>query len=183
VVSNRLDSLSAIEAACWHELVAAADDRAHEWRVMTLATVDRTEADARAVVIREADADERTLSFFTDSRSPKVAQICAHPRGLMLAWSQRLSWQLRLRVVLEVDTEGLEVSSRWARLKLAPAAQDYLSPLQPAAFSDTWVPDRTSRSHFAVVTAAVEAIDWLELHAEGHRRARFDAGGARWLAP
>jgi hypothetical protein len=29
----------------------------------------------------------------------------------------------------------------------------------------------------------VEAVDWLELHAEGHRRALFDAQGARWVAP
>jgi hypothetical protein len=34
-----------------------------------------------------------------------------------------------------------------------------------------------------VVTAQVTAVDWLELHAEGHRRARFDQQGARWLAP
>jgi len=27
------------------------------------------------------------------------------------------------------------------------------------------------------------AIDWLELHADGHRRACFDAAGPRWLAP
>ena len=34
---------------------------------------------------------------------------------------------------------------------------------------------RGERAHFALVEAAVEAIDWLELHAQGHRRAAFDA--------
>ena len=86
----------------------------------------------RSVVIREVDAQARTLMIFTDARSPKVAQIAAQPRATLLAWSGALSWQLRLRVRLDVQTSGLAVSSRWARLKLSPAAQDYQSPLPPA---------------------------------------------------
>jgi hypothetical protein len=66
---------------------------------------------------------------------------------------------------------------------LSPAATDYLSPLPPGTPVDRVTPDRASRSHFAVLVAAVESIDWLELHADGHRRARFDASGARWLQP
>jgi pyridoxamine 5'-phosphate oxidase len=34
-----------------------------------------------------------------------------------------------------------------------------------------------------VLTASVLAVDWLELHADGHRRAVFDAKGRRWVAP
>jgi hypothetical protein len=41
----------------------------------------------------------------------------------------------------------------------------------------------SSRECFAVVTAQVQSLDWLELHAEGHRRARFESQGARWLQP
>jgi hypothetical protein len=44
-------------------------------------------------------------------------------------------------------------------------------------------PARESREHFAVVAAEVNAIDWLELDARGHRRAVFDDGPARWVAP
>ena len=35
----------------------------------------------------------------------------------------------------------------------------------------------------AVVTAKVRSVDWLELHADGHRRAHFGADGAQWLQP
>ena len=42
---------------------------------------------------------------------------------------------------------------------------------------------RASREHFAVVTAKVLSLDWLELHADGHRRARFGPGSAQWLQP
>jgi hypothetical protein len=67
---------------------------------------------------------------------------------------------------------------------MTPAAQDYLSPLPPGAPVEPLRPERSTRDHFAVVHARVQAIDWLELHAEGHRRALFDQQGqGRWLTP
>jgi hypothetical protein len=181
--ATRLESLASIEAACWQQLAAAAHDRQHEWRTMALATVDGEHAQARMVLLRDVDVGARQLVFCTDSRSPKVAQLRARPTAALLLWSQRLSWQMRLRATFEVLVDGLEVSSRWARLKLSPGAQDYLSPLTPGTPMDHWELDRASREHFAVVLATVVEIDWLELHADGHRRARFSAAGATWLAP
>jgi hypothetical protein len=34
-----------------------------------------------------------------------------------------------------------------------------------------------------VVTAQVLTLDWLSLDPAGHRRAVFDAAGARWVQP
>jgi hypothetical protein len=182
----RLDSLAAIEAEVWRELGAAVRSKAHGWRVGVLATVDGDAADARSVVLRDLDPAARTLLIYTDSRSPKARQVQAHPQGMLVLWSDTLSWQLRLRVTLTLETSGLRVSSRWAQLKLTPGAQDYLSPLPPGSVLGApgqTQPERTSREHFAVLAARVEALDWLELHAQGHRRARFDAAGAAWLSP
>lgn len=183
-MNTRIGSLALIHQACWQELGRAPRNHAHAWRVMSLATVDGEAADLRAVVLREVDVDERTLVFFTDARSPKVAQMQRQPVGTMLGWCDRLGWQLRLRVTLEVETSGLAVSSRWARLKMTPAAHDYLSPLPPGAPVERYLPERGTREHFAVVKARVLSIDWLELHADGHRRAVFDAlGEGQWVAP
>jgi pyridoxamine 5'-phosphate oxidase len=188
MTTPRLDDLAGIRQACWQQLAACTQDKSHAWRVMGLATLDGDAADLRSVVVREADPQARTLMFFTDARSPKVGQIAAQPRATLLAWSAALSWQLRLRVRLEVQTSGLAVSSRWARLKLSPAAQDYLSPLPPGAPLTGAVPppapERDSRAHFAVVLARVQAMDWLELRPGGHRRALFGAdGGGQWVTP
>ena len=105
----------------------------------------------------------------------------------LVAWCPRLGWQLRLKARLSLDTDGLALSSRWARLKLSPAAQDYLSPLAPGAALDAAAPASPSgpveRGHFALLLAQVQSTDWLELHRDGHRRARFDEAGARWLVP
>jgi pyridoxamine 5'-phosphate oxidase len=183
-MQSRIDSLSLIETSIWQELQQAALQPGHEWRTMALATVEGEVAQARTVVLREVHAGARELVFFTDARSPKVAQMQACPLGTLLCWSSSLSWQLRLSVRLEVLTTGLKVSSRWARLKLTPAAQDYLSPLPPGSpVAERYEPERATRSHFAVVTARVLATDWMELHADGHRRASFGPAGTHWLQP
>lgn len=180
---TRLERLEAIEDAVWSELSRAPRERSHGWRVGVLATTDGQSAEARSIVLRDVDADKRQLVFYADSRSPKVQQINAFPQGTIVLWSQPLSWQLRLKVHLVVQTTGLAVSSRWARLKMSPGAQDYLSPLPPGSAIDTPAPERGSREHFGVVTARIDAVDWLELHADGHRRAAFDGDGRRWLVP
>ena len=202
---KRLESLAEIEAAVWRELAQAVRDKQHAWRLAVLATVDAsngTTADARSVVLRDLDAATRTLLIYTDARSPKAAQLAAHPGGALVLWSAALGWQLRLKVALTLETSGLRVSSRWARLKLTPAAQDYLSPLPPGAAIDggdngsgpgtrtrtgtnidNLAAERQSRDHFAVLAAQVQAVDWLDLHPEGHRRALFSAAGAVWVTP
>jgi pyridoxamine 5'-phosphate oxidase len=182
----RLASLDAIAAEIWSQLGAAVHERGHAWRTPVLATTDGESADARTVILREADAARQQLGLYTDQRSAKVAQLLSHPIGTLVMWSAALGWQLRCKVQLALEDDGLAVSSRWARIKLSPAAQDYLSPAPPGAFlavAATPTHDAVARSHFAVILARVVSIDWLELHPDGHRRAAFDAHGARWLQP
>lgn len=187
---ERLQALPQIEAALWRELSRAVRDRHHAWRLATLATVaahaDGVQPEARMVVLRDCDRDARRLLVYTDARSAKAHQAERRPQGVLVLWSAALSWQLRLNVALVLHTSGLQVSSRWAQLKLSPAAQDYLSPIAPGTALDDAAPpapDRDSRGHFAVLECQVQSVDWLELHRDGHRRARFDADGARWIAP
>ena len=183
MVGERLDQLPQIEAAVWRELAQAVARKQHAWRVAVLATVADDAAEARSVVLRDFEAQTRTLLIYTDRRSPKAEQVTAQPAGMLVLWSPELSWQLRLKVTLTLQTSGLQVSSRWARLKITPAAQDYLSPLPPGTPLASLAPVRQSREHFAVLEAQIVSVDWLELHASGHRRARFDAAGAVWLTP
>ena len=179
-----LQTLDEIEAAVWQELARAPHDKHHEWRTPVLATVDGNGPDARTVVLREVDTAARTLVMFSDARADKVKQLQQQPLGTLVMWSKRLSWQVRLRVVVHTQTEGLAVTSRWARLKLSPAAQDYLAPQPPGSPLDALpAKQKESRAHFAVLTASVQSVDWLALQSPAHRRARFDAGGARWLVP
>ena len=185
-MTSRLSTLAEVEAAVWRELAACVTDKSHPWRTSVLATVDGDRADARVVVVREVDARQKQLLVYTDERAGKVRQLLNRPMGTMVMWSPALGWQLRCRVRLAMEMSGLAASSRWARIKLSPAAQDYLSPLPPGAPMGAAAPPThgtVKRDYFAVIDASVEAIDWLELHAQGHRRAIFDAQGARWVQP
>lgn len=182
--NDRLATLEAIEAAIWHELGRATHEPGHAWRTPALATVGDGFADARIVVLRGLDAAQHELLIYTDVRSDKVAQAMICPRATLLLWSPALEWQVRCRVTLSIEDSGLALSSRWAHIKVTPAARDYLSPLPPGAPLEVPTHETVERSHFAVLTAKVDLLDWLEVGAEGHRRAIFSPEGpAKWIQP
>ncbi len=185
----RLATLPEIETAVWQELTRAVHDKHHEWRTLVLATVAKVDgrvdgeltADARNVVLREVNASAKQLVIYTDARAEKTKQLREHPIGTVVMWSRRLGWQLRCRVRLSVQDSVLAVTSRWETLKVSPAAQDYLSPLAPGMPLTDAAAALSAHHHFAVITAEVMAIDWLELHREGHRRAVFGEQPAAWV--
>lgn len=182
----RLTGLPAIEAAIWQQLARACQDRHHAWRTPALATVDAEGLpEARTVVLREVDAAQRRLWIYSDARAAKVAHLARQPQAVLLAWSPRLHWQLRLRLRVTLHTGGLALASRWARVKLSPSVGDYLSARAPGAPLDDGptAPPAEERAHFAALEAEVLQIDWLELHRDGHRRACFARHAACWLQP
>ena len=187
-----LSTLDDIDAAIWRELQECARQRTHAWRTPVLATTDlRGHADARLLVVREVEPVARLIRFFTDARSPKQAQVKLRPQGVLVMWSPVLNWQLRLAVSLQLQFAGPAVSSRCERMKSSRSASDYVSTLPPgnplgddvARLSEDAAAKSEPSGNFALLDANVQSIDWLELSEQGHRHARFDADGARWLQP
>jgi pyridoxine/pyridoxamine 5'-phosphate oxidase len=173
-----------IRPQIWKELGRASLDRHHEWRTPVLASTDADGlADARTVVLRQVDAGAGQLTFYTDSRSPKVVQLKTQAPAMLVFWSARLSWQLRVRVTFSVITSGPEVEALWQGVKQSAAAGDYLSPLPPGAVlpqSSSTVKVKTANApapmhSFALLRAQVLQMDWLELSRDGHRRAQLSA--------
>lgn len=176
-----------IREQIWRELARAGKDRHHAWRTPVLATVGSDGSpQARVVVLREVDAAHQTLRFYTDSRSPKVRQLSNEPHALIVFWSDRLKWQLRVRVAISVETVGPEVEARWQNVQQSASAADYLGPVAPGDCIEALQTETTSANashHFAILSAQVLEIDWLELSRDGHRRANLREGGWQWLAP
>ncbi|WP_089963229.1 pyridoxamine 5'-phosphate oxidase family protein [Limnohabitans sp. 2KL-3] len=181
-----------IRPQIWKELGRASLDRHHEWRTPVLASADADGLpDARTVVLRQVDAGAGLLTFYTDSRSPKVAQLQAKAPAMLVFWSARLSWQLRVRVTCSVITSGPEVEALWQGVKQSAAAGDYLSPLPPGALlppasgmADAPKSSVPAPTHsFALLRAQVLQMDWLALSRDGHRRAQLSANTWEWLTP
>lgn len=196
--SQALQTPPEIRKRIWQELARAVQDRHHEWRTPVLATAQMGGApDARMVVLREVDADLARLSIYTDSRSNKVSELANRSDALLVFWSKRLSWQLRVRVSVRVHVAGPLVDAAWERVRQTAAADDYLShnapgsaissvanaPTASTSLAATQSSNPTDRHHLAVLEAQVQEIDWLELTRSGHRRARLRADTWDWLTP
>lgn len=201
----RSGDLAVLERTIWEELAravrvkpdAAPEAPPHPWRQAVLASQSADGPQARTVVLRDLRHEPRELVFYSDARAGKVRELRADPRVQLVCWSPALGWQLRLQGRAQVETDGLDVTARWAAIRHRRAAQDYLAPLPPGApldapayaaglQSEPRMDDdpKVPRHHFAVVYLSISSLDWLELHPEGHRRARFEAGApARWLTP
>lgn len=168
----------------WLELQRAAHDRHHDWRTPVLTSVDAHGApQARTVVLRAVDMLAHELAFYTDSRSPKVAELQAEPQTALVFWSKRLSWQLRVQAHVRVDTTGPLIDAAWSRVSQSAAAGDYLSATAPGSPLSLpgGAPDK--QHNMAILTAQVKVFDWLELARSGHRRALVSSERLEWRVP
>lgn len=188
-MQNRLEMPHEIQTQIWKELGRATHDRHHAWRTPVLATnaLDGS-PDARTVVLRKASPPEVTttantggvLEIYTDGRSPKVDELRQQPRASLVFWSARLSWQLRVKVTVSIQTEGPYVESLWQTVKQTRGSGDYLGLLAPgdaleadSEYVNSASAANESNPHFAVLRAEVIELDWLELGRDQHRRARM----------
>lgn len=171
----------------WKELGRASQDRHHAWRTPVFATASAEgHVNARTVVLRRVEAATGKLEIYTDRRSSKVSELTDQPTAQFVFWSDRLNWQLRVKVTAEVLTEGSYVQQLWQSVKQSPAARDYLGTEAPGALlasehaTEAILSDET---HFAVVRSTVIEMDWLELARDNHRRGKLIGDQWAWLKP
>ena len=176
-----------IRQRIWIELERSSQDRHHEWRTPILATIGKDQLpNARTVVLRHADTKLHSLHIYTDSRSPKVAELIQDPAAMLIFWSKRLNWQLRVRVDMCIQTTGPQVDAVWERVSQSAAAGDYLSTHAPGdalPVEQDAPSDKSHKHHLAIMVAQVQQIDWLELRRGGHRRALLGANTWEWRVP
>jgi pyridoxamine 5'-phosphate oxidase len=169
----------------WTEWRRAVTDRDHGWRNAVVATVDSSGLpQARTVVLRSVNVDAGQLTFYTDSRSPKVDEMLFCQRIVMVFWCRLLGWQVRAWGTAEVKQAGSDVDQAWQRIVNTPAAADYLATSRPGTPMDLARPEANSREHYlAVVEVSVDRFDWLELGPRGHRRATVTGDKIEWVVP
>ena len=177
----------------WDLLRSGVESRKHPMHLGVVATVADGKPEARTVVLRRADRDERRVCFHTDRRAPKVSELSEQPAVSLVFYHPEERVQLRLRATAALH-HGDEIAREAWRNSLLMSRACYLVKSAPSAELAGDLP-QTGESppapteeqvepgfaNFAVVECVVEEIDWLHLQAGEHARAvcRFEDG--RWV--
>ncbi len=158
--------------------------------------------EARTITLLSADADARTLAFTSDARAAKVEALRRDAEAAFHRWDPERREQLVLCGTATVHTDDDVADAHWQQAPPQALAL-YLKPEAPGTPVDAprsglggapaengeWTRDAVAagRPHFAVVETAIDRIDWLHTHPEGHYRARFrwdgEAFRGQWVLP
>jgi hypothetical protein len=165
---------------CADSLTAATASARHPFHLITAATmVAASGPDQRTVVLRSFDPAAGTISFHTDIRSSKVAQLAACPQVSLHWYDPAARVQLRISATAAVHHQDDLAVKAWTRSR-ATSRACYTAVKGPGAAVDAFptapsIPlddDPRGLVHFAVVTCRFSAIEVLTLHAGGHQRVR-----------
>ena len=198
---DHYSQLDAAEKAAWDMLEDGAASAKTAFHTPVLATVAPDGAPlARTVVLREASRAEKILRANTDQRSRKARDLVGESRAQLHFYDAAAKIQLRATVRADLLTEGEAHRRAWEASALGSRVC-YLAvdaPGAPAPEPTSGLPvdaDEGRRvaaerledgyGNFAIMRFHVEALDWLYLASQGHRRAIFDyvAGTRSWVIP
>lgn len=181
-MNKDLTSLDGTLETVWQRLNDGVDRPDAPARHLALATA-RVDGggSVRTVVLRAANRDAATLTFFTHRASSKVTELTKEPRCEAVIWDAKSDLQIRLRMTAELSAGPEDVWNRfgpgtrrnYALSQLPGAPLEVPEELEPA----------TDPSQFMVISAKIEVIETLHLGRDLHRRARFIAGKSNWIAP
>ena len=185
------DDLDATLTEAWGRLVRGVKDRRSGFH--TLVLVNRgTDGvpEARTLVLRKVDPAMRRVRFHSDWRSRKITSLQREPRVAVHGYCVAAKIQLRLSgcAILHdpqtaIAQDAYARSQEKSRLCYAQAQAPGTEMSAPTNVGQV----EGGAEHFSVVEIAVDRLEWLYLHAGGHRRALFswqgDALTAQWLAP
>lgn len=151
----------------------------------------------RTVVLRQVNRDQRTVTFHTDIRSEKVAELKKDPRIAVVACNLDAGLQIRLEGIARIVDHGERKDAVWnaSRLRTLILYRAPLPPGTPIGSPDDahvaleW--DDAERStgieNFCLVDIEVSHIDYLDLSPDGHVRVRFirdaDSWQGIWVSP
>ena len=194
-------TLEAVWAEAWSHLERGVSSASEAFHLGVFGSWNGRECGLRTVVLRGADRERRELVCHTDYRSPKRVQVDRHPRVSWLFYDAKRKLQLRLTGQAQILQGGTVADARWAGTSLS-ARRCYLAERAPGrslvlptsglpSSLETRPPSHAEsgrgRTNFTVLVTVVDELDWLQLDARGHRRARFrwraDALTAEWIVP
>jgi pyridoxamine 5'-phosphate oxidase len=191
------DSLDETLAEAWRLIGRGTADRRSAFHHPTVATVGLDGGPRlRTMILRGCDVAIRQLRFHTDARSEKIRELTREPRIGVHFYDPGAKVQVRLEGTAMLNATNAVADAAWAGSRVF-SRQCYgiaPGPGTPLDMADAFdLPETTEeatlagRANFVAVTVDIQALEWLYLAAQGHRRARFTWAGSAatmcWLAP
>jgi hypothetical protein len=151
----------------------------------------------RTIVLRQVDRDRHTVTFHTDIRSEKIAELKRDARIALVGCDLDAGLQIRLEGVAGIVDRGERKEAIWNSSRPRTLIL-YRAPLRPGTRIES--PDdahlrpddgdagqAAGIENFCLVDIEVSKIDYLDLSPGGHIRARFirdaDSWHGAWIAP
>ncbi len=195
------NDLAQSQEHAWSLLVRSCTDRKVGFHALMVASVEKSEHGdiprQRTMILRAVDPAARTLTFYTDRRSPKFAQIAQNEHISVCHYDASTQIELRVSGRGTFHVGDPVARAAWGRLR-EDSRISYISADAPGSVVDSPAVYLTSSSfvatnkdgtdaeqHFSVLVVHVNVLEWLYLHVQGNRRARFSwpdgSLSAQWL--
>ncbi|MFJ9448703.1 MULTISPECIES: pyridoxamine 5'-phosphate oxidase family protein [unclassified Herbaspirillum] len=185
-----MTALNDIHAAIWKALAAGAGPQRTPLTMWQAATNGIGAAagmpQVRTVVLRDADQQGGSISFHTDMRSAKVAELRADPRIAMTGLDLDNFVQIRLEGRAQICADEAERRAIWS------AARPHTLILYRTPFAPGTPLDAPEAGHvrepgsgdgyanFCPVRVVLDKLEYLDISPDGHRRAVFRRNGDQW---
>ena len=185
----------------WSRLRIGKKDRNSEFHQCYVASSGNEFPSVRTVVLRHVDKDLLTIGFHTDIRSSKINDIETNSNVTVLLYDHAAKIQLKINGIAEINHKNANTKAIWSNIrdfskkcylvKNAPGTESS-TPTSgyPEQYEDT-LPNseelELGYENFTHININIKAIEWLYLHQNGHRRAKFTISktniNKQWIAP
>lgn len=167
----------------WQALASAAAGRAPALRQFVLCTSTGGTADGRVVILRHVHVERAAVTFYSDRRAAKMAQLQTPAAAVF--WDPQEQLQVRLWGQASEVTEADRVDAYWQQVG-PHGRQNYRALRTPGSVVASaelcdQLDESSGRDNFAVVQLLATRLDALWL-ARGQRLQMERAGEkARWV--
>lgn len=181
-------TLASVLDDTWQQIAKGAGAGHSPLTLWQLATVNEAgHPQLRMVVLRAFTQHPcPIITFHTDIRSAKIAELLACPQCAINAWDPDRQIQYRCTGRADVQQHGEQKEALWQQAR-SHSRRPYMRHQQPGTVIDDpqaqWRDmgdERTALSHFCVVNIQLQTIEWLNVAAPEQQRAHFDYAEQQW---
>ncbi len=163
------------------ELQCGISKNGHPFRCFALGSIGlESGVGLRTVVLREVSENLR-LTFYTDDRSPKIAEMKHNGEVSALFYHPEKRWQLRITGNAVIEENPILLEGIWENLP-PNSKKDYTTATAPGSLLNK-MDDLTYldvKNHFCTVQIVPFFIDFLKLGHSHHTRIQFSLEKGDW---